>query len=300
MSPILAVLLSMLLAQEPAAQPATPAPTQPDAAAEPAPTVEQQYPIPAGAPSDDYGLVAWCYGALSGHISLYDTVIGDVEDIEMRMSKLPGAPPADMEGYKTQRQAGRDTLKQFRRAMEAAEKASPQPIATYGADNLRKGGQVWSMVRESKDKKYLAREWMSWGLPGRCLPTAERLEAKSSLFGQALTYNVKPAAPPPPPPEDVMTVPTAPLTGPADAASEAAPADTAPIEGTPVDETTTAPANSIDYLLPGEAAPADEVATAPEGEAEPAVTEDEEPVAEEAPEPTAPPAEDEPQLRGPL
>ncbi|NBB17101.1 hypothetical protein GVN21_17180 [Caulobacter sp. SLTY] len=276
MSPILAVLLSLMLAQEAAPQPE---------AAEAPPTLEQEYPVPAGAPSDDYGLVAWCYGALSGHIGLYDKVIEDVEDIEVRMSKLPGAPPMDMDGYKTQRDAGRDTLKQFRRAMEAAEKASPKPIAPYGAENLRKGGQIWGMVRDTKDKKYLAREWMSWGLPGRCVPTAERLEAKSSLFGQALTYNVKPAAPPPPPPEDVMTVPTTPLTPDTTAA---------PVEGTPLGEKATDPQNSIDYLLPGEAAPAEQVAANPEDEAAEPAAPEEEPAAE--PDATD---EDAPVLRGP-
>lgn len=291
MSPILAVLLSLLLAQEPA-----PAPEA--EAAEAPPTLEQQYPVPAGAPSDDYGLVAWCYGALSGHIGLYDKVIGDVEDIEARMSKLPGAPPADMNSYKTQRDAGRDTLKQFRRAMEAAEKASPKPIAPYGAENLRKGGQIWGMVRDTKDKKYLAREWMSWGLPGRCVPTAERLEAKSSLFGQALTYNVKPTAPPPPPPEEVMTVPTQPLTGPAAAATEGAPAEqpaASPVEGTPIDEATGDPSKSIDYLLPGEAAPAEQVAAKPEDEATEAAAPADDPVAE--PEAAD---EDAPVMRGPM
>jgi hypothetical protein len=188
MSPALALLFFLFAGQD-------------AAPAQPAPTLEEQFPVPAGAPSDDYGLVAWCYGALDGHMRLYDSVIGEVEVIETQIAKIPGAPPPDMESYKTQRQSGVDTLKQFRRAMEAAEKASPTPIAPYGADNLRKGASVWQTAASKGDKRYVAREWMSWGLPGRCIPTAERLEARSSLFGQAIGYNAKGAPVVAPPPE---------------------------------------------------------------------------------------------------
>lgn len=193
MAPILPLLLSLLLTQEAAPAAEAPAPAAP---------AEVEFPIPPGAPEDDYGLVAWCYGALDGHMKLYDKVIPEVERIESEIAKIPGAPPADMQGYKDQRAAGKETLKLFRSAMEAAEKASVKPISGYGAEALKRGSTVWFTIRESKDKKYLAREWMSWGLPGRCLPTAQRLQAKSSLFGQALTYNAKtpeaPAETPPP------------------------------------------------------------------------------------------------------
>lgn len=191
MSPALALLLLVFAGQDAAPASATPAAQ---------PTLEEQYPIPAGAPSDDYGLVAWCYGALDGHMRLYDTVIGDVERIEVEIAKIPGAPPPDMESYRTQRQSGKETLQLFRRAMESAEKASASPIAPYGAENLRKGASIWQAAGKG-DKRYLAREWMSWGLPGRCLPTAERLEARSSLFGQAIGYNAKGAPVVAPPPE---------------------------------------------------------------------------------------------------
>ncbi len=194
MAPILPLLLSLMLIQDAA-------PTE--AAAPAATPVEQEYPIPPGAPADDYGLVAWCYGALNGHMSLYDKVIPDVQRIETEIAKIPGAPPADMDSYKTQKAAGKDTLKQFRKAMEAAEKASPKPIATYGAEELKRGNQTWFAMRDNKDKKYLAREWMSWGLPGRCLQTAEKLQARSSLFGQALTYNAKAPAPVAPPADPI-------------------------------------------------------------------------------------------------
>ncbi|MBI1407926.1 MAG: hypothetical protein GC145_17565 [Caulobacter sp.] len=316
MSPILALLFSLMLIQDaPAAEAAPPVETAAVAAPASTPSMENEYPVPAGAPSDDYGLVAWCYGALSGHMALYDKVIGDVEVIEVEIAKIPGAPPADMASYKTQREAGKETLKIFGRAMEAAEKASPTAISPYGAEALKKGNAIWMTVRNG-DRKYLAREWMSWGLPGRCLPTAERLQARSALFGQALNYNAKPAAAPATDalttgdartvedatdeavdetaPEAAATAPQGeeaspdePVTEPEDAAAEA------------TDEAETgadaAPATSgIDDLLPGEAATDEQAGdVAPESTAK-------EPAAD------APPAEAPaetaaaPSLRGPL
>src|SRR3954452_951350 len=90
---------AMLLAQ--AEAPAAPAdqaaaPTPPaDAGAGPVSTGENpaaraqadavakgEDPFPAGAPTDDYGLVGWCYGALAGHMDLYKSVMPEVERIE--------------------------------------------------------------------------------------------------------------------------------------------------------------------------------------------------------------------------
>ncbi|MFN3858435.1 MAG: hypothetical protein ACK4RV_11875 [Caulobacter sp.] len=312
MSPALALLFFLFAGQD-------------AAPAQPTPTLEEQFPVPAGAPSDDYGLVAWCYGALDGHMRLYDSVIGEVEVIETQIAKIPGAPPPDMESYKTQRQSGVDTLKQFRRAMEAAEKASATPIAPYGADNLRKGASVWQTAASKGDKRYVAREWMSWGLPGRCIPTAERLEARSSLFGQAIGYNAKAAPVVAPPPEVVEAEAKAKAEAEAaaekaaqeaEAAAESAGEEGQPAEGVaadapdaalaePMDEAAAGEdgasedgsASSIDDLLPGEGEPADAEQAAPEPDeavAEEAAPEDADGESED--EETAPPMVS---LRGP-
>ena len=219
-------------APAPEAQAETPAP-----AAAPA---EVEYPVPPGAPEDDYGLVAWCFGALDGHMKLYDKVLPEVTRIETEIAKIPGAPPADMQSYKDQRTAGRDTLKMFRGSMEAAEKASAKPISAYGSEQLKRGAGVWSTIRDTKDQKYLAREWMSWGLPGRCLPTAEKLATRSKLFGSALSYNAKPVAP---------AAPAADPVG--DAVTDAQSAE--PIVGTPAEPETTEPAP--EGMTPSDVAP---------------------------------------------
>ncbi|MDB5472627.1 MAG: hypothetical protein JWR84_4187 [Caulobacter sp.] len=250
MAPILPLLLSLMLIQDVA--PAAEAP----AAAPPPVSSEVEYPTPPGAPEDDYGLVAWCYGALDGHMKLYEKVLPEVERIETEIARIPGAPPADMQSYKDQKAAGKDTLKLFRGSMEAAERASPKPIAPYGAEQLKRGAGVWFAIRDTKDKKYLAREWMSWGLPGRCLPTAQKLAARSNLFGRALTYNAKP-----------VTAPAAP-EAPADPIGAAVSDAQQPIVGTPLEPQTTEP--TADDLSPGDVAPAEQPAEEAKPEETPA------------------------------
>ena len=161
-------------------------PDEPVATATPSP---QATVIPAQAePATEYELVAWCYGALGAHMGLYEVAMPEVERIERRFENTPGSADADIAGYATQHEEGRKELALFRRAMEAAEKASIQPLQETGVAAIRKGEGVWTGVRMA-DPKFLAREWMSWGLPERCSTTAEALEAKAGVLGQALSFN---------------------------------------------------------------------------------------------------------------
>ena len=57
---------------------------------EAAPAAEE-LPWPAGAPHDDYGLVAWCHGALTGYLDLHDQVMPEVTRIETTY-RPPGRP----------------------------------------------------------------------------------------------------------------------------------------------------------------------------------------------------------------
>lgn len=150
-------------------------------------------PFPAGAPTDDYGLTAWCYGALTSHMSLQKSVMPEVERIERQWAKSDAEFDDDMKSYEEQRIEGVRAVAQFRRAMEAAEKASVKPIQTEGAAAIKKGAAIWT-GSATADKRVMAQEWMSWGLPARCVPTAAGLEKKAALFGQALNFNAeKPA-----------------------------------------------------------------------------------------------------------
>lgn len=175
-------------------------------------------------PATEYELVAWCYGALGAHMGLYDIAMPEVERIERQWAETPAAADEDIAGYATQRDEGRKQLALFRSAMESAEKASIKPIQEVGVAAIRKGEATWTGSKFA-DPKFLAREWMSWGLPDRCATTAQSLESKSALLGQAISYNAQQTESP------VEATETVPLD---EAAAEPA-AESAPeAEATPV------------------------------------------------------------------
>src|SRR5258706_9243717 len=146
-------------------------------------------PLPAGAPTDDYELTGWCFGALGEYLDIYDRVKPDLIEID----KTWGTSVKESEPYASDIAAARTELKVLAGALESAEKASPQPIATQGAAAIKKGQSIWLMV-ENRPRRELARAWLTWGLPDQCAATARTLAAKSSLLGKALTYNNKPDA----------------------------------------------------------------------------------------------------------
>jgi hypothetical protein len=150
-------------------------------------------------PSDEYGYIAWCYGALGGYVDLYDKVMPEVTRIEKAFPGPDGAAAA-LKEYPAMRIQARSDLKVYASAITAAEKASPRPIAEYGASAMKKGRSIWG-GSEAVDKARLAQVWMSWSPPGDCETRAKTLETKSNLFGQALNYNVKSAVPVEPEPE---------------------------------------------------------------------------------------------------
>lgn len=148
----------------------------------------------ATAPTDDYGYVGWCYGALGGYLELYDKVMPEVTRIEKTFPGPDGFDAA-MKEYPAMRAQAKKDLAAYRSAIVAAEKASPRPISEYGAAAIKKGHSVWTGA-DQIDKARLAQVWMSWSPPGDCDTRAKALETKSNLFGQALNYNVRKDAAP--------------------------------------------------------------------------------------------------------
>ena len=90
--------------------------------------------VPPGAPTDDYGFVAWCYGALDESLSVYDTVLPDLKDIDAKF----GSPVKEATPYAEDIVDEHKALKRFAAAMEAAERASPQPIAEHGVAAIKR------------------------------------------------------------------------------------------------------------------------------------------------------------------
>ncbi len=199
MAPYL-LALALLLQDGPAAAVASDAPL---ATAIPRKQDVAPLPIQGGtvtAPTDDYGYVGWCYGAISAYVDLYDRAMPEVIRIE-RAWPTPSTEENIAVVYPEQREEAKRNLLLFARAMEAAEKASPAVIQPQGAAAIKRGRAVWTGAT-NVPKAQLAQFWMSWSPPAKCAETAKTLEARSLLFGQALTYNAKGAsavvAPPPP------------------------------------------------------------------------------------------------------
>ena len=161
-------------------------------------------PLPPGAPTDDYELTAWCYGAMSEYLDIYERVKPDLRAID----KLFGSSVKnEAEPYAADMRAAHVELEVLAGAVEAAEKASDQPIADRGAAAIKLGRSIW-IPAEEKTHRELARAWLSWGLPDACDTRARQLAARSSVLGEALKFNNPDAAPAPAP--DAATPPPAP------------------------------------------------------------------------------------------
>lgn len=162
--------------------------------AEAAPQQPAEAPLPAGAPSEDYPFVAWCYGALRGYLDLHDEVMPEVTRIEGAFRKPGTKLEDDLKVYADQQQEGRKDLVRFQRALTAAEKASMRPLNTVGGEWVKRGRAVWT-AGPTVTKAQKAQLWMSWALPARCETVADSLEQKSLLAGAALKANAESEAP---------------------------------------------------------------------------------------------------------
>ena len=170
----------LLIGQGPALAQAAPEPPS----SMPAPA-DPGEPLPPGAPTQPYQLSAWCYGALSEYLDIYDKVKPDLRAID----KMFGSSVKnEKEPYSSDIAAARDELTVLAGAVEAAEKASPSPIQEQGRDAVKTGRAIWAPA-EGKSERELARAWLTWGMPDKCDSTARQLAASSAVLGQALKYN---------------------------------------------------------------------------------------------------------------
>ncbi len=166
----------------------------------------QLEPLPAGAPEDDYGFVAWCYGSLRGHMSLFTVVSPDLNSLPDADAKTTAAADAEM------MQAGQQYLNLYNAALNAADIANgdrppppPPPLPGHGkappppkappwpkrrAEIVKTSLAKWTQVREA-DAKTRMWSWVMWVLPGRCEYAAERLYETSNLAGQAKGINMR-------------------------------------------------------------------------------------------------------------
>ncbi|WP_312596529.1 hypothetical protein [Brevundimonas sp.] len=115
-------------------------------------------PLPRGAPSADYALVAWCDALVSGHADLGDT--------------LPAHAPEDVELVRL----GRLEAQDFRTALAAA---APRQSAASKAEADRAVAAVkaqWATLIENPDAEARSQSFgLFFGLPGRCEHAARRI-----------------------------------------------------------------------------------------------------------------------------
>ena len=140
----------------------------------PAAKVDGEDPFPSGAPTDDYGFIGWCYGALAGHMDLYDKVLPDVRSIEAAFPDSNRPIDKVMEDYSAQHTEGRRLLRSWDRALGVLE-ATHRTGGLTRAAAVGKGRDFWK-GSQTAEARQLAQLWMSWGLPGRCETTAARLD----------------------------------------------------------------------------------------------------------------------------
>lgn len=155
------------------------APAAPPPAPPPPPADSDAAAIPPGAPDDDYGLVAWCEGALTGHMALFPVVKPELDRMEQSGDK---AKDAEMDAE--QQAAGTEYLELYARARRAAEARGDGAPAR--AETLKRSGEtLWAPVRAA-DANARMWSWVMWELPARCETAARRLESGTSASSDVL------------------------------------------------------------------------------------------------------------------
>jgi hypothetical protein len=114
-------------------------------------------PLPPGAPTADYPLVAWCEAMVSGHVTLGESLQTD-DELDLELIEL-----------------GRAEERKFRRALEVAgPRQSPEmlDLAESAAASVRvRWSRVMELDLDARDETF----GLFFGLPGRCEHAARRI-----------------------------------------------------------------------------------------------------------------------------
>ena len=254
--------LALLTADMQADAPVASAPPPATADATPVATQGQEDPdyLPKGAPSDDFGFVAWCDGVLSGHMDL--------------AAHLADVLPLD----DVQETIGHAYLSAYAKAMaDSAEGKTAEGKKRAEAARLD-GWSRWEAARDTPDRNLAVNTYLAYQLPGRCEHAAERLSHNPNLFARApsedevaamgtnnisgradaVTTHASPPVPAVMPAPAPMTTPAAPTpqSAPAAVASPPAASPTGQISVQMTEETqppTPTPAPPVVYAVPAPA-----------------------------------------------
>jgi hypothetical protein len=115
-------------------------------------------PLPRGAPSEDYPLVAWCDALVTGHADLGET--------------LTDRAPEDVELVRL----GRLEAQDFRSALAAAEPRQTAAAKAAAQQAAAAAKAQWAPLLASEDEAARSQSFgLFYGLPGRCEHAARRI-----------------------------------------------------------------------------------------------------------------------------
>lgn len=120
--------------------------------------IAYETPLPRGAPTQDYPLVAWCAALVEGHIALGRTLT-TADDLDRDIMRLGGLEAAD-----------------FRDALRAG--AARQTPATLAAARTAEAEAAakWTPLMAQQDERARSEAFgLFFGLPGRCEHAARRV-----------------------------------------------------------------------------------------------------------------------------
>lgn len=120
--------------------------------------IAYETPLPRGAPTQDYPLVAWCAALVEGHIALGRTLTS-ADDLDRDIMRLGGLEATD-----------------FRDALRAG--ASRQTPATLAAARSAEAEAAakWTPLMAQDDESARSQAFgLFFGLPGRCEHAARRI-----------------------------------------------------------------------------------------------------------------------------
>lgn len=115
-------------------------------------------PMPRGAPTQDYPLVAWCDALVSGHATLGES--------------LTNADPLDRDIVRL----GKLEAADFRSALSAAEPRQTASTKTAAREAAARASAQWAPLLAQEDEAVRSQAFgLFFGLPGRCEHAARRL-----------------------------------------------------------------------------------------------------------------------------
>ena len=121
------------------------------------------------APVGDYDFVAWCHGALTGHMALYTLVKPELTSIER-----PDEVAVDEKNDHLQMTAGREYLALYTRALDGVDKGRAGPLLARRRTAEAQGAAMWDPFKDTAPRQ---RMWayVGWDLPGRCETAARKM-----------------------------------------------------------------------------------------------------------------------------